>query len=99
MYALATQAAGATGISVPATKDFGHDLEAMLQAAVHHKAKMVFIANPNNPTGTYFGAAELLEFHAGSAGRVLVVLDEAYNEYLPQNLRYDSVSWLRNFPT
>ena len=98
VYALATQAAGATGISVPATKEFGHDLSAMLLAAVQHKAKMVFIANPNNPTGTFLGATELLDFLRAVPPQVLVVLDEAYNEYLPQNLRYDSVSWLRNFP-
>ncbi len=98
VYALATQAAGATGISVPATKGFGHDLSAMLQAAVQHKVKMVFIANPNNPTGTFLGATELLDFLRAVPPQVLVVLDEAYNEYLPQNLRYDSVSWLREFP-
>ena len=98
VYALATQAAGATGISVPATEGFGHDLSAMLQAVVQHKVKMVFIANPNNPTGTFLGAAELLDFLRSVPPQVLVVLDEAYNEYLPQNLRYDSVSWLRDFP-
>lgn len=98
VYALVTQAAGATGISVPASKGFGHDLSAMLQAAVQHKVKMVFIANPNNPTGTFLGAAELLDFLRVLPPQVLVVLDEAYNEYLPQNLRYDSVSWLREFP-
>jgi len=98
VYALATQAVGATGISVPATKGFGHDLSAMLQAAVQHKVKMVFIANPNNPTGTFLGATELLDFLRAVPPQVLVVLDEAYNEYLPRNLRYDSVSWLRDFP-
>lgn len=98
VYALATQAVGATGISVPATKGFGHDLSAMLQAAVQHKAKMIFIANPNNPTGTFLEAAELLDFLRSVPSQVLVVLDEAYNEYLPQNLRYDSVGWLREFP-
>ena len=94
VYALATQAVGATGISVPATKDFGHDLPAMLQAAVQHQVKMVFIANPNNPTGTFLSAAELLEFMRALPSNILVVLDEAYNEYLPENLRYDAVSWL-----
>ncbi len=94
VYALATQAVGATGISVPATKDFGHDLPAMLHAAVQHKVKMVFIANPNNPTGTFLSAAELLQFMRALPSNILVVLDEAYNEYLPENLRYDAVSWL-----
>lgn len=98
VYALATQAVGATGISVPATKDFGHDLPAMLQAAVEHQVKMVFIANPNNPTGTFLSAAELLEFMCALPSNILVVLDEAYNEYLPENWRYDAVQWLAEFP-
>lgn len=97
VYALATQAVGATGVTV-AAKDFGHDLEAMCKAAVARKAKMVFIANPNNPTGTYLGADELLNFMNTLPADVLVVLDEAYNEYLPQDKRYDSVSWLKKFP-
>ncbi len=98
VYALATQAVGAIGISVPATPGFGHDLPAMLQAAIQNKAKMVFIANPNNPTGTFLAVAALLEFLRALPSQILVVLDEAYNEYLPENLRYDNVSWLRDFP-
>lgn len=97
VYALATQAVGAKGISVPA-KDFGHDLDAMLKAAVQHKAKMVFIANPNNPTGTYLTVAALERFLSALPVNVLVVLDEAYNEYLPPAQRYDSVSWLAKYP-
>ena len=97
VYALATQAVGAKGITVPA-KEFGHDLDAMLQAAVKHKAKMVFIANPNNPTGTYLTPDALRDFLQALPVNVLVVLDEAYNEYLPPAQRYDSVSWLQNYP-
>jgi histidinol-phosphate aminotransferase len=97
VYALATQAVGAKGITVPA-KDFGHDLDAMLQAAVQHKAKMVFIANPNNPTGTYLTAETLQHFLQALPANILVVLDEAYNEYLPPAQRYDSVSWLKKYP-
>jgi histidinol-phosphate aminotransferase len=97
VYALATQAVGATGISVPAI-NFGHDLKAMQRAAKENKAKMVFIANPNNPTGTYLGADELLTFLRGLPTDILVVLDEAYNEYLPEGKRYDSVSWMKEFP-
>ena len=95
VYSLATLAVGATGISVPAAKGYGHDLPAMLKAAKSNKAKMVFIANPNNPTGTYLSAEELLTFLRGLPPEILVVLDEAYNEYLPEDKRYDSVSWLR----
>jgi len=97
VYPLATQAVGATGISVPA-KNFGHDLEAMRKAAIEQQAKLVFIANPNNPTGTFLDAAELLDFLHALPPQILVVLDEAYNEYLPEDKHYDSVAWLREFP-
>jgi histidinol-phosphate aminotransferase len=97
VYALATQAVGATGISVPATQGYGHDLPAMLKAAQKEKAKIIFIANPNNPTGTFLSADELQTFMHELPRNILVVLDEAYNEYLPEDKRYDSVSWLKEF--
>jgi histidinol-phosphate aminotransferase len=97
VYPLATQAVGATGISVPAA-NYGHDLNAMLKAAMAQKAKLVFVANPNNPTGTFLQADALLAFLRALPSNILVVLDEAYNEYLPEACRYDSVSWLREFP-
>lgn len=97
VYPLATQAVGGVGVSVPAI-DFGHDLKAILKTAIEQKAKLVFIANPNNPTGTFLDAADLLVFLRALPPQILVVLDEAYNEYLPAECRYDSVSWLREFP-
>ena len=97
VYPLATQAVGASGVSVPAI-NYGHDLKAMLKAAVEHKAKLVFVANPNNPTGTFLSAADLLDFMRALPASILVVLDEAYNEYLPEQNRYDSVSWMKDFP-
>ena len=97
VYALATQAVGAHGISV-AARDFGHDLPAMGKAALEHQAKLVFIANPNNPTGTFLEGKALRGFLRELPPQVLVVLDEAYNEYLPHALRYDSVAWLQEFP-
>ncbi len=97
VYALATQAVGATGVTV-AAKEFGHDLDAMRTAAVEQGAKMVFIANPNNPTGTFLGGDELHDFLRKLPAHILVVLDEAYNEYLPEECRYDSVAWLEEFP-
>lgn len=97
VYPLATQAVGAHGISVPA-KNFGHDLDAMRMAAVDHNAKVIFIANPNNPTGTFLSGDALYQFLHALPGNILVVLDEAYNEYLPPECRYDSVSWLAEFP-
>ncbi|MFA6971597.1 MAG: histidinol-phosphate transaminase [Gallionella sp.] len=97
VYPLAVQAAGAIGINV-AARDFGHDLNAMRQAAVEQGAKLIFIANPNNPTGTFLPGDELRAFLQALPANILVVLDEAYNEYLPENCRYDSVSWLAEFP-
>lgn len=97
VYALATQAVGAVGITV-AAKDYGHDLDAICAAAEEQGAKMVFIANPNNPTGTFLSGAALYDFMSKLPSNILVILDEAYNEYLPEECRYDSVSWLREFP-
>ena len=96
VYRLATQACGAQGIEAPA-KNFGHDPEAMLQA-VTAPTRIMFIANPNNPTGTLLSAAELLAFLRRLPKHVLVVLDEAYNEYLPDELKAPSVTWLQEFP-
>jgi histidinol-phosphate aminotransferase len=97
VYPLATQAVGAIGISV-AAKDFGHDLDAMRVAAIEHQAKIIFVANPNNPTGTFLSGDALLAFLRALPQNILVVLDEAYNEYLPVEKRYDSVAWLKEFP-
>src|SRR5216683_1122807 len=96
VYPLATQARGAGGIVVPA-KNYGHDLPAML-AAITPETHVVFIANPNNPTGTFATGGEIGNFIAGTRRDVAVVVDEAYSEYLPQNLRYDSVALLKKYP-
>ena len=95
VYPLVVQAVGATGISAPA-KDFGHDLMAM-RRAVTPNTRMVFIANPNNPTGTWLPKPELHAFLRDLPGNVLVVLDEAYDEYLPDELKAESISWLGEF--
>jgi len=96
VYPLVVQAAGARGIEVPA-RDFGHDLDAM-RRAVTSETRLVFIANPNNPTGTLVGAAALEEFILALPRNVAVVVDEAYNEYLEDTARADSIGWLRRFP-
>lgn len=96
VYPLATQAVGATGIEVPA-KQFGNDLNALF-AAIRPDTRMLFLANPNNPTGTFVPATELHAFLGKVPKNVLVVLDEAYGEYLDDAHRYDSVPWLAGFP-
>ncbi len=95
VYPLATQATGATGIEVPA-RDFGHDLDAMSRA-VRADTRVVFIANPNNPTGTWLAAEALHAFLRKVPADVLLVLDEAYYEYLDPGLRGDSLKWLQQF--
>lgn len=96
VYPLVTQAIGATGVSVPA-KDYGHDLEAMADA-VTERTKLVFVANPNNPTGTVHGAEAIEAFLDRIPARVLVVLDEAYCEYLQGEGYVDGLSLLERYP-
>ncbi len=96
VYPLATQARGARSIAV-AAKNFGHDLEAMAKA-IDDETYVAWIANPNNPTGTYAKGEEIEAFLRKVPERVLVVLDEAYNEYLPHDLKADSARWLKRHP-
>lgn len=96
VYPLVTKAIGATPVAVPA-KDYGHDLDAML-AAITPKTRMIFVANPNNPTGTFLTKDELEVFIAKVPVHVLVVLDEAYYEYVPARDRAPSFVWIEQYP-
>jgi len=96
VYPIATQTVGAHGIVAPA-KDYGHDLAAM-RAAIRDDTRVLWIANPNNPTGTFLPWTEIEAFLATVPRQVLVVLDEAYGEYLPQAERCDTTAWLAHFP-
>ena len=97
VYRLATQARGAVGIEVKATPELGHDLEAM-RAAIDADTRVVFVANPNNPTGTWLPPDTLHAFVRSVPQDVIVVLDEAYNEYLPPSEQAHSARWLRESP-
>ncbi len=96
VYPLATQARGARAIVVPA-KNLGHDLDAM-RAAIAPDTRLMYVANPNNPTGTFVPAAAMEAFLARVPRDVVVVLDEAYNEYLKPEERFDSTAWVKRFP-
>jgi histidinol-phosphate aminotransferase len=96
VYPLATLARGAKGIEVPA-RDLAHDLPAM-RAAITAATRIVFVANPNNPTGTWIAPPDLEAFIDSIPRNVLVVLDEAYNEYLDPKDRADSVGWIARYP-
>ncbi|MGO4617930.1 histidinol-phosphate transaminase [Nocardia sp. 2YAB30] len=80
-YPIVTKVANATAVQVPLTADLVHDLDA-LSAAVTERTKLIFVCNPNNPTGTAVGKAALIRFLDAVPPHVLVVLDEAYYEYL-----------------
>jgi len=96
VYPLATLSAGAEPITV-AARDYGHDLLAMRQS-IRPDTRLVWIANPNNPTGTFLPHAQLREFLQGVPADVVVVLDEAYNEYLPPAERVETIAWLAEMP-
>jgi len=96
VYPLATQARGARAIVVPA-KNYGHDLETMAKA-IDDETYVAWIANPNNPTGTLARPDEIEAFLRRVPERVIVVLDEAYNEYLTPDLRADSTKWIKRHP-
>jgi histidinol-phosphate aminotransferase len=97
VYGQAVANAHARAIVVPARDDYGHDLAAM-RAAITADTRLVFVANPNNPTGNFIEAGALLDFLASVPAEVAVLLDEAYTEYLAPEQRYDSMDWVRRFP-
>ncbi|MBA2964282.1 MULTISPECIES: histidinol-phosphate transaminase [Ramlibacter] len=96
VYGQAARLAHAVHTVVPA-RDFGHDLAAMAQA-IDAGTRLVFIANPNNPTGTFLAGDELQAFLRAVPAQVTVLLDEAYTEYLTPAQRYDAVGWVRQLP-
>ncbi len=106
VYPMAVQATGATAMVAAAVTSsgragsgqvMGHDLAAMA-GLVSDKTRLVFIANPNNPTGTWLEKLELKAFIEGLPAQVLVVVDEAYHEYAATVGTPDVSQWLDNFP-
>ena len=95
VYPLVTKAIGAKAIVTPAN-DFGHDLNAMYEA-ITDKTKVIFIANPNNPTGTLLSNEEIYNFLKKVSNDIIVVLDQAYIEYL--DIDDVHIDWLKDFPT
>ncbi len=96
VYPLVIQACGASA-KVAAAKSFGHDLDAMLEL-INPKTRLIFIANPNNPTGTWLKRDELHHFLQKVPADVAVVIDEAYFEYVDEADYPDSLQWLEHFP-
>jgi histidinol-phosphate aminotransferase len=102
IYAIVTRATGARAIEVPAlapdsAMPLGHDLVAM-RAAIGEETRLVFIANPNNPTGTWLPPAALRRLLEQAPPSTLVVLDEAYLEYGLERGVEDALPWLDSYP-
>lgn len=102
VYPLAIQAAGAAARVAPALswdqpQPLGHDLTAM-GGMVGEKTRLVFIANPNNPTGTWIDGESLENFVSSMPDDTLVVIDEAYSEYVEDPTYPDCVSWVERYP-
>lgn len=95
VYPISTMAVGATGVSVPA-KGWGHDLDAMA-AAINDRTRIVFVANPNNPTGTAVGRDAIVQFLRKVPEHVVVVLDEAYCEYFEGDEFPNGIDLLEDF--
>ncbi|ACV26316.1 histidinol-phosphate transaminase [Kangiella koreensis] len=96
VYPIVTQAIGAKKVIIPA-KDWGHDLEATA-AAITPNTRMIFIANPNNPTGTWVNKTDLKAFMDKVPQDVIVVVDEAYYEYVEDADYPQTVPWIKEYP-
>lgn len=96
VYRLLTKLANAKSVVTPAI-DYGHDLAAMLRS-ITPITRIIWIANPNNPTGTFVSYKEIKEFLTQVPDYVIVVLDEAYYEYLDASYQIDSTTLLNDFP-
>ncbi len=96
VYPISSQAVGAELVVAPA-KDYGHDLQAMA-SRINERTRVIWIANPNNPTGTWLPQDELRAFLERVPERVIVLVDEAYTEYVAQAEYPDASAWLTEFP-
>lgn len=101
IYPIVTQAAGGVGVAAPA-KDWGYDLDA-LQQKISDKTRVIFIANPNNPTGTWLGGKALESFIAEVPQNIIVVVDEAYYDYASHPATGaegypNAIEWLAKYP-
>ena len=96
VYPLVTQAVAAKAVVVPA-KNWGHDIVAM-QAAINENSRVMFIANPNNPTGTWLDNQTLRTLFELIPDHMVVVLDEAYFEYVQEDAYPNCVQWVNEFP-
>lgn len=102
VYPIIVQAIGAkANIAKAFTADdqampYGHNLEEILNS-IEENTKVIFLANPNNPTGTWIAPSDLYDFFTKVNENIIIVLDEAYFEYMPESLKPDSIKWISEF--
>ena len=97
LYPMVARLCGAETIEIPSTGDFNADLDAMADA-VDERTRLIFLTNPNNPTGTYLAEKDILAFLDKIPPTVMVLFDEAYVEFLEPALRCDSMEIVRLHP-
>jgi histidinol-phosphate aminotransferase len=97
MYPIVVKGMGATPVQVPLDADLAHDLDAM-RAAITPRTKVVFVCNPNNPTGTSVGADAFDAFIGALPEELVLVVDEAYFEYARRSDFPDSIAWVSRRP-
>ncbi|MBT6817721.1 MAG: histidinol-phosphate transaminase [Nitrosomonadales bacterium] len=96
VYEIVTKAIGAVGKKAIPEDNFGHNLNEFLKL-ISKKTKLIFIANPNNPTGNLIEKSKLLNFLSKVPKNILVVLDEAYDEYLSDDCKSQAFNWLSEY--
>ncbi len=96
VYPILTQAVGAEAVITPA-KNWGHDLDAM-RNAVTDRTRLIFVSNPNNPTGTWLTSDQLHKFLSSIPDHIFVLVDEAYFEYVEEADYPSSIKWINEFP-
>jgi histidinol-phosphate aminotransferase len=97
MYPIVVRGMGATAVAVPLSADMVHDLPAMA-AAITDRTRLVFVCNPNNPTGTSVGAAEFDRFVSALPATVVLAVDEAYFDFATRPDFPDALAWVRRRP-
>jgi histidinol-phosphate aminotransferase len=96
VYPLVTQAVGARAVVIPAI-NYGHDLDGFRQALTE-RTRLIFIANPNNPTGTWLTAVDLRSFINSVPDEIVIVVDAAYFDYVLEDDYPDCVKWIADHP-
>lgn len=97
LYPMVAKLCGAETREVPATSDYNADLQRTLEQ-IDENTRLIFLTNPNNPTGTYLSEKEIIDFLEKVPSNVVVLFDEAYVEFLEKELQPDSLEIVKRFP-